>query len=113
MVLLPFDRERLVFTLPEIATARRRAAELGLNAEAPGNAGAGRPGDTAERWLTSKQLAEITGVGDVWWEQAAKSGRVPSIRAGKALRFRLSEVAGFLRSRHADPGSGTPLQWAP
>lgn len=58
----------------------------------------GNSSQEAERWLTSHELAAITGVGDTWWEGAAKRREVPHLRIGKALRFRLSELTEVLRS---------------
>ena len=55
-----------------------------------------------EPWLTSAQLSALTQVGDTTLEAWAKQGVIPCIRAGKALRFRHSEVLAALRPRHAD-----------
>lgn len=66
----------------------------------------------SEPWLDSRQLAQLTGIGDTTLEQWAAQGKVPSIRAGKALRFKLSEVEAALRSRPTDSRSLTVRQAA-
>lgn len=92
-----FETARLALTAEELAAGRSRYEALGAGANvAPAQA------PVAERWLTSRELAELTGVGDTWWEAMAARGEVPHIRAGKALRFRLSEVLDRLRSRPGD-----------
>lgn len=105
VLMIPFNGHVLAFTLPEIATARRRAETLGLDsclmriaAPAPIYAAAQQP----EPWLTSKQLAAQTGIGDTTLEGWAKQGKIPSFKAGKALRFKVSEVEAALRAEHAD-----------
>ena len=56
-------------------------------------------GDPPERWIDSRELSALTGIGDTTLEAWAKSGRVPSIRAGKALRFKPSEVERALKKK--------------
>ena len=84
-----------------LAAARRRAGELGLT-PAPVSNTAPAASSMVERWLDSREMAAATGISDGWWEGAAKRGEVPHMRAGKHLRFRLSDVAGVLKARHAD-----------
>jgi excisionase family DNA binding protein len=86
VVQLP-DGYPAAFPASAVADARAAAVTLGF-APPPAAAGASAP----ERWLTSKELAAHTGVPDTWWEAAAKDGRIPAIRCGKYVRFRLSEV---------------------
>jgi hypothetical protein len=68
------------------------------------------PAAAPEKWLNSRQLAELTGIGDVTLEQMAARGDIPCIRAGKALRFLASEVLFSLRSRPRDCVSQARLQ---
>lgn len=63
---------------------------------------------SVERWLNSRELSTLTGIGDTTLEQLARQGTIPCIRAGKALRFVLSEVTAALR--HADKRSSTQVQ---
>lgn len=55
------------------------------------------PVSLAERWLTSQEMAELTGIGSTTWEGLAKRGEIPHVRCGKALRFVLSEVRAALK----------------
>lgn len=101
LLLIPLpDGRWLGLTPEELATGQQRATDLGLATGAGPSAAPTQP-TSVERWLTSAELAELTGVGDTWWEGAAKREEVPHIRAGKFLRFRLSEVLETLHSRHA------------
>jgi excisionase family DNA binding protein len=59
-----------------------------------------------EPWLDSRQLAAIVGVGDTTIEGMAARGEIPSLRCGKALRFKLTEVEAALRPRD----KGTPAR---
>lgn len=80
---------------PQLAVARERAAALGF-----GKADAAPSAATVdERWLTSRELAALTGIGDTTWEALARRGEVPHVRVGKALRFRESDVRAALRDR--------------
>ena len=81
----------------DLSAALRRGAELGL----PQGAEAKSAAATPEPLLTSAQLAELTQIGDTTVEAWARQGTIPCIRAGKALRFRYSEVLAAL-SRGAD-----------
>ncbi len=113
LFMIPLNGQLLAFTLPDIATARRRAEALGLD---PGLIGIAAPAPQGvadqrpERWLTSKQLAGHTGIGDTTLEGWAKQGIIPYIKAGKALRFKISEVEAALRAGHADCASSTRVQ---
>jgi excisionase family DNA binding protein len=92
------DGRWLALPTEELAAALDRAAGLGLRANAfP--APLVVAGHTAERWLDSRELAELTGIHDTTLEGWAKSGAIPCLRAGKALRFKASEVEAALRSR--------------
>jgi excisionase family DNA binding protein len=92
-----FEGPRLALTAEELANARDRYEAL---APAPCAAPAQAP--VAERWLTSRELAELTGVGDTTLEAMAARSEIPHVRVGKALRFVASEVLQALRGRHAD-----------
>jgi excisionase family DNA binding protein len=97
LVLLPLadgSGRWVALTTAELAAGLERARSVpGL-----GSGSTAAPAGPAEpeAWLTSQQLAERTGVPDTWWEQAAREKRVPAIRAGKYLRFRLTEVRSAL-----------------
>jgi excisionase family DNA binding protein len=83
----------ILLTQEEIAAGVARATALGL-AE-PAQTMTSTAG-SEERWLTSRELAQLTGVGDTSLEAMARAGRIPCIRAGKALRFKASAVEAAL-----------------
>jgi excisionase family DNA binding protein len=80
------------FSPDQLTEARARAAALGFGAAQIAATPAAE-----ERWLDSRQLAQLTHIGDTTLEALARRGRIPSLRAGKALRFKLSEVERALR----------------
>jgi excisionase family DNA binding protein len=92
-VFLPDGR---VLALPpeQLRAALAAGAALGLgqhHEEAPLLSGA------PERWVNSEELAALIGVHATTIEGMAKRQEIPSIRAGKALRFKVSEVEAALK----------------
>ncbi len=100
LIPVPFGPGYLWLTAEEVARAAARSP-VGASLGSQGSAGSGAP-PWDEPLLTSQQLADKTGVPDTWWEQAAREKRVPFLRAGKYLRFRLTDVLAALR-----PGADT------
>ena len=99
LVALPLaDGRWVAIPAGELSAALDRAAALGLGANAV-PAQAPVAGHIAERWLDSRELAELTGIHDTTLEGWAKTGAIPHIRAGKALRFKATEVEAALRAR--------------
>lgn len=100
LIALPLpDGRWLALTTAELQAGLSRAqATFGP----PGASAAPAPPAVAERWLTSRELAALTGVGDTTLEGLAKRGVIPSLRIGKALRFCPSEVVAALRARQED-----------
>jgi len=60
------------------------------------------PATTTERWMNSEEIGELIGIHSTTVEGMAKRGEIPSMRAGKALRFKLSEVEAAIRARTAN-----------
>lgn len=98
LIALPLlDGRWLALTTAELQAGLSRAqATLG---PPRASAAPATPGMVTERWLTSAELAALTGVGDTTLEGLAARGAIPSLRIGKALRFRVSEVVAALRAR--------------
>jgi excisionase family DNA binding protein len=84
------------FPMAQVIEARVRAAAMGFGAEAA----AVTTVNVEERWLDSRQLSKLTGIGDTTLEGLANRGQVPCLRAGKLLRFKLSEVERALKARN-------------
>jgi excisionase family DNA binding protein len=57
---------------------------------------------TPERWLNSEELGELIGIHATTVEGMARAKTIPSIRAGKALRFKLSEVEAAIKAQGRD-----------
>jgi len=86
---------RCLALAPEALRAALAAGEAFGLAATPPTKNAAAP----ERWLTSEQIAELIGVHSTTVEAMAKRGEIPSIRAGKALRFKFSEVEAAIGAR--------------
>jgi len=99
LVAVPLPDGRWIALAPEaLHAALDRAVAMGLGGHTVGE----MPpiaGHQPERWIDSRELAALTGIGDTTLEAWAKTGTVPSIRAGKALRFKASEVERALRTK--------------
>jgi len=99
LVALPLPDGRWLALEPEVLREALDAAQsMGLGPTAPASPAGGNGSLTPERWLTSDQLGELTGIHSTTWEAKAKSGEVPCKRVGKLLRFRLSEVEAALKA---------------
>ena len=84
----------MAFSLDECLEARQRArSALGLQV-CTGN------DIPAPSLCTSQQMEDSTGVPKSWWEEAARTGKVPSIQFGKYRRFDREDV--IRTQRHAD-----------
>lgn len=55
----------------------------------------------APRLMTSEQLGEQLSIPATWLEEAARRDEIPSVRAGKYVRFDPDEVMGSLNPRIA------------
>jgi excisionase family DNA binding protein len=64
------------------------------------NTSADGPIDPDERWLDSKQLAEILQVPVSWIEQQAREGNIPSLPFGRRRRYRRSLVEAAIKHRN-------------
>lgn len=106
VVLLPLPGGQwAAFEPEELAEAIRRARSIlpaGVATGSPGIA-APTPPPSAERWLSSQEMADLTGIPDQWWETSAKTGKVPAVYAGKYVRFLPSQALAALPARRRHP----------
>lgn len=51
-----------------------------------------------EKLLTINQLAEATGLPASWWYSRTATGRVPHLKLGRYVRFKLADVQRWLES---------------
>lgn len=98
MIAIPLADGRYIALSPD-ALAQGLAAAAALPGLTVKPTWAPEPPEVAERWVTSKQLADITGTGATTLETLAKDGVIPCFRAGRTLRFKPSEVEAALRAR--------------
>jgi excisionase family DNA binding protein len=58
----------------------------------------------AEKLLTAGELAERLNLAESWIRNEERLGHIPSIRAGRYVRFRLSDVERALTERQRQKG---------
>jgi len=91
-VLLKFGDDRLALTSQDLDKAKRSAALL-----SPMGAQSADVPLENQRLLTAEEIARLTKVPASWWLEAARQSRVPHVRIGKYVRFRLSEALEALQ----------------
>jgi hypothetical protein len=96
-VLISFGGEFLALSQDQFQEAVKRGREL----MPPKPVAAAQQADTI---LDAEGMASVTSVPASWFEEKARQGKIPHIRAGKYVRFCLREVLEVLKaqSRHAD-----------
>lgn len=58
-----------------------------------------------EKLMDAKGASEATGIPDSWFLEAARQGRIPHIKAGKYVRFRMTDLIESLEVRHGHRAS--------
>ena len=97
-VLIPL---RGVGTLALDEEEYRRALKEGAEVTCPTES----PAYSNERWLDSKQLAEILQVPVTWIEQQAREGNIPSLSFGRRRRYRRSSVEAAIKLANMNTNS--------
>lgn len=74
-----------------------------------GHQAVGTPANAATRshdepLLDARELAKILKLPVSWLQEAARSGRIPCVQAGRWRRFMRSEVEAALRAQHNQRG---------
>ena len=60
-------------------------------------------------YLTTKEAARLTGLSTAWFERARWSGEGPPfVKLGSAVRYPISDLHAFLRSRMRSSTTGEP-----
>jgi excisionase family DNA binding protein len=58
-----------------------------------------------ERLYSPEEAAEMTGTSRSWWIKQARLGKVPSVKVGRRVRFRLAHISDALGNPdYLDPG---------
>lgn len=84
-VLVPFGGEFIALSQNQLQEAVKRGREL----LPPTPAAVAQPADTI---LDADGMAAVTGVPASWFGEQARQGKIPYLRVGKYVRFRLNEV---------------------
>lgn len=88
-VLIPFGGEFIALSQDRLQEAVKRGREL----VPPMPTAAAQPADTI---LDVDGMAAVTGIPASWFGEQARQGKIPHLRAGKYVRFRLNEVLEVL-----------------
>jgi hypothetical protein len=90
LILIPFNGAWLALTPEQLQEALAQGQAL-LGARATATAATAE-----EKVLDAEGMEHVTGIPASWYLEAARQGRIPHIRAGKYVRYRLSEVLDAL-----------------
>lgn len=99
----PGTRNNLIARLSALILALT-AAPTALTLE-EAQAAAGRPPAGEQLLLTAGQLAKQLNLPESWVRTEERAGRIPGIRAGRYVRFKLADVEAALARRR---GSTSP-----
>ena len=97
-VLIPFNGVWLALTTEQFRVALEQGqALMGVPATATAP-------PAEEKVLDAEGMERETAIPATWFLEQARQGKIPHIRAGKYVRFRLGEVLDALKAgpRHAD-----------
>ena len=90
-VLIPFNGQWLALSPEAVHEGLQRGKEV-MGDPQPENC----QKDTPERVCDADGMETATQIPATWFLEHARKGKVPHIRAGKYVRFRLNEVLGAL-----------------
>lgn len=94
LITIMFGQDPLAFTPEEFRAGFERGRKI-----FPAHNGQTGLGSNAERILTAEQAQAETGIPSSWFLESARQGKIPHVRAGKYVRFQLSEVLKVLEVR--------------
>lgn len=104
-ILIPFGIEFLALS----QEAFREALELGR--QVAGIENIAKDTKPIEKLLDADEAGEITGIPPSWFLETARQGKIPHIRAGKYVRFRMSDVIQALEIRPGQEANITPARF--
>lgn len=94
LILIPFGERFLALTLEDFTKALRLGQEIaGLATTEPLMTA------SVEKLLDAEGASQMTGVPSSWFLEAARHGKIPHIKAGKYVRFRMADVIQALEVR--------------
>jgi hypothetical protein len=93
LILIPFGRRILAFSGEDFKKA------LTLGQEIAGIADTEPASFATEKLMDAEGAREMTGIPSSWFLEAARQGRIPYIKAGKYVRFRMTDLIEALEVR--------------
>ncbi len=94
LIIIPVGASALALTREEFELALSRGREITASYESEK-----APSSSDESILSAEQAEKHTGVPASWFLEAARNGRIPYVRFGKYVRFRLSDLTQALEVR--------------
>lgn len=93
LILIPFGNNVLALSQEDFKKA------LSLGREITGTVTAEPEAKPIERLLDAEEAGKVTKIPASWFLEAARQERIPHIRAGKYVRFRMSDITAALEVR--------------
>ena len=84
--------QKIRYTVPGFSSSSARAASR-TSVQAPSSTS-----DT-EKLLDAEEVGTVAGIPASWFLEVARQERIPHIRAGKYVRFRMSDITAALEVR--------------
>lgn len=91
-VLIPFGSEYLALSREQFEEARQRGQEI------MPQAGRQDVATQHDEILDADGMEKRTGIPATWWLENARRGSIPHLRAGKYVRFVLTDAIAFLKT---------------
>lgn len=91
-VLIPFGGEYLALTTEQLEAARQRGREIMRPAATH------VPHSQPDPIIDADGMEKRTGIPATWWLENARRGSIPHLRAGKYVRFVLTDAIAFLKT---------------
>ena len=91
-ILIPFGNEYLALSREQFEEARQRGQEI------MPQAGGQDVAIQHDEILDSDGMEKRTGIPASWWLENARRGTIPHLRAGKYVRFALTDAITFLKT---------------
>ena len=92
-LLIPLGNQFLALSKQDFKKA------LDLGQEINGETNSKPVSGATEKLLDAEGASEATGIPESWFLEAARQGRIPHIKAGKYVRFRMSDIIESLEVR--------------
>jgi excisionase family DNA binding protein len=108
---VPKSAEDYEILVGDIGKWRHDVPEVPVNHNSSGHRDSSHVGDVETRLLTPQEVATRLGVSERWVRDHAtrRTPRIPAVKLGPLLRFRLSDIEDFLMANRVSAPSKSRL----